>query len=317
MNRCDAGCATASDWYTTTVNTPGLRPDVLQLVFDGNDRPRVLGYDDNGPSLVYAQCDGNCSVAANWGSVGLFDPGYYSSWDNGYTLRRDAQGRPRIAYYRADSNNNVLHYAWSNSNALTVTGWFSYTLNYPSNRDDWAVDLALDSQGRPRVTFASDKLDLSYLTCSANCESATPTWQQQYKDSQGNPQILYDAKGIRFARPGGAVTPTAPGSVALSGPTIGVVNISSTFTATVSPITATTPITYVWQATGLTTQTHTGRGTSDIASFTWPSGATGQKTITVSASNAVGAVSKSTLITIYDKPIQFNHWVYLPIVILS
>ena len=361
---CDAGCTNASNWYTTTVTTPGLEPDVMQLVFDQNDQPRVLGYDSNNTSLVYVECNGDCSVAANWGSVALFDMGY--TYYYGYALRLDAQGRPRIAYYRADSSNNVLHYAWSNANALTVTGWLSYTLNYPSNSTEWTVDLALDSQGRPRVTFATDELDLRYVTCTANCESASPTWQQQYietsddlnvsypisnpgciaptwmivgypslaldtadnpnvsyfakhgqlcYDSQGNLRILYDAKGIRFARPGGSSTPTTPGNVTINGPTIGAVGISYTFTATVSPITVTTPITYVWQATGQTAQTHTGRGTSDTATFTWPSGATGIKTITVSATNVAGTISRSSSIAIYAEPIQFDHWVYMPVVI--
>ena len=68
----------------------------------------------------------------------------------------DAQGRPRIAYYDGNVNNNVLNYAWSNASPLTVGGWSSYTLNYPSNSDNWSLDLALDSQGRPSVAFASD-----------------------------------------------------------------------------------------------------------------------------------------------------------------
>ena len=361
---CDAGCTTASNWHTATVSTPGLVLDALQLVFGPSDQPRVLGYDSDSRSLGYVECNGDCSVDANWSSVALFDIGY--TYYYGYALRLDTQGRPRIAYYRADSTNNVLHYAWSNTNALTVTGWLSYTLNYPSNSDEWSLDLALDSLGRPRVTFATDQLDLSYVTCTANCESASPTWQQQYietdddlevsypiptspgclssswmivgypslaldtadnanvsyfvkhgqlcYDSQGHPQILYDAKGIRFARPGGSSTPTAPGTVTINGPTIGAVGISYTFTATASPITVTMPITYVWQATGQTAQTHTGRGTNDTASFTWPAGATGQKTITVSASNAIGTVSKSSFILIYNEPIVFDHWVYLPIV---
>jgi hypothetical protein len=131
----------------------------------------------------------------------------------------------------------------------------------------------------------------------------------------GQYHILNDVQATRFASAGGSSTPTAPGSMTLTGPTIGAVGISYTFTATVSPITATQPITYVWQATGQTAQTHTGRGTSDTASFTWPTGATGQKTVTVSASNAAGTVSKSSSITLYATPIQFNHWVYLPAVL--
>ncbi len=56
--------------------------------------------------------------------------------DYDFALRVDAQGHPRIAYYLKDSSNNVLlYYAWSNANSLTVTGWSSYTVNYPTNDD--------------------------------------------------------------------------------------------------------------------------------------------------------------------------------------
>ena len=363
---CDANCTTASNWHTTAVTTPDLQPDMnLQLVFDQNSRPRVLGYDDSNHVLVYAECDSSCSTSANWGSVALFEVGYYFDYD--FALRLDAQGHPRIAYYLKDNNDNVLlAYAWSNANSLNLTGWSSYSFNYPTN-DELSLDLALDSQGRPRIVYSTDELDLSYLTCTANCETASPTWQQQYietgddlnasdpiaqiptctpptwmvkgypslaldaannpnvsylvrhgqfcPDSQGHLQIYYNARSIRFARAGGSSLPIAPGSVTPAGPALGVINISYTFTATVSPLTATTPITYVWQATGLTTQTHTGRGASDIAIFTWPSGATGVKTITVSASNKAGTAQGNRSILITATPIIFNHWVYLPTVL--
>lgn len=176
---CDAGCTTASNWQTTAVTTPDLQPDMnLQLVFDSNDRPRVLGYDDDNNVLVYAECNSSCTTAANWGSVALFDVGYYFDYD--FALRLDAEGHPRIAYYLKDTSNNVLlYYAWSNANSLTITGWSNYSLNYLTN-DVLSVDLALDSQGRPSVAFATDELDLSYVTCTANCETTSPTWQQQF-----------------------------------------------------------------------------------------------------------------------------------------
>ncbi len=366
---CDAGCTTASNWQTTAVTTPDLRPDVLQLVFDSNDRPRVLGYDNNNEGLVYAECNSSCSTAANWGSVGLFAPIYCGLFDCGFVLRVDAQGRPRIAYYEGNVSHNVLYYAWSNASPLTAGGWLSYTLNYPTNSDAWSLDLALDSQGRPSVAFATDELDLSYVTCTTNCETASPTWQQQFietgddldvsypiptnpgclsstwmvigypslaldaadnpnvsyyvrhgqlcQDWQGHWQILYDAKSIRFARPGstGPTIPTAPSGVTISGPPTGTIDILYTFTAMISPITATIPITYVWQATGQAAQTHTGGGASDTASFTWPAGATGVKTIAVTASNAAGSAGKSRDIIIYATPIYYDHWVYLPVVL--
>lgn len=361
---CDAGCTNASNWHTTAVSTPDLPwLHALQLAFDPYNRPRVLGYDNKTSALMYAECNSNCSTPANWGSVGLFAPidwPYYS-----FALRLDAQGHPRVAYQDASGGSNVLHYAWSNASSLTPGGWSGYTLSYPTC-EYYLVDLALDSQGRPSVAFATHELDLGYATCAANCESASSTWQQQLVetgddldaiypiapvpgcsppgwvidgfpslalDTAGEPNVSYyvkhaqlcenppghyytyvNAKTIRFATAGGSSTPTAPGSLALSGPPTGTIGISYAFTATVNPVTATTPITYVWQATGQVAQTHTGRGASDTASFTWPAGATGAKTIAVTASNAVGSASQSRNIIIYATPIHYDHWVYLPLV---
>ena len=176
---CEADCTTASSWNTTTVSTPDLLwPNALQLVFDLNDRPRVLGFDDNTTGLLYAECNSSCSNAANWGSVGLFAPIYYLSYYS-FVLRVDAQGRPRIAYFDG-TDNNVLYYAWSNASPLNAANWSSYTLNYPTNSVYWSLDLALDSQGRPSVAYATDTLDLSYVTCTANCETTSSTWQQQF-----------------------------------------------------------------------------------------------------------------------------------------
>lgn len=186
---CEAGCTTASNWFTATVTTPGLQPNVFQLVFDPYDRPRLLGYDDNNSELVYAECSINCATAANWGSVGLFEPIYYLA-EYPFTLRVDTQGRPRVAYYDGDAGNNVLYYAWSNASPLTVGGWSSYTLNYPTN-DYWSLDLALDSQGRPAVAYPTDTLDLDYLTCTAACETASPTWQQQFIETSDDLEASY------------------------------------------------------------------------------------------------------------------------------
>ena len=177
---CDAGCTTASNWASTAITTGYHQLDGLQIAFGDNSQPRVLGFDNDTDNLVYAECNSSCNLAANWGSVGLFGPiNYWGEYDY-FVLRVNAQGYPRVAYYTAETSNNVLYYAWSNASPLTVEGWQSYTLNYPGSPSYWQLDLALDSQGRPSVTFADDTLDLSYVACTANCETNSPTWQQQY-----------------------------------------------------------------------------------------------------------------------------------------
>ena len=63
--------------------------------------------------------------------------------------------------------------------------------------------------------------------------------------------------------------PVPPAAVSIAGPFVGVIDTAYTFTATVSPLTATVPITYFWQATGQSPIMHTGSELSDTVVFTW------------------------------------------------
>lgn len=92
----------------------------------------------------------------------------------------------------------------------------------------------------------------------------------------------------------------APSSLSIAGPTTGPITGTHFFTATVSPISTTQPITYVWQATDQTGTTHTGGTLADALSFNWDS--IGEKTITVIASNPHGSISNTHQITIEDQP---------------
>ena len=94
-----------------------------------------------------------------------------------------------------------------------------------------------------------------------------------------------------------------PDSLEITGLEFGEVRGSYTFTATVNPITSTVPITYAWSVDEQLAITHTN-GVLDSATFQWDS--PGPHTISVSATNQVGTVVATWLITIYIK-------VYLPI----
>ncbi len=86
-----------------------------------------------------------------------------------------------------------------------------------------------------------------------------------------------------------------PTTVTIGGPTAGMVNTTYTFTATVSPVTATLPITYVWQAIEQPPITSTS-GLSHTIPFTWNT--TGTKAITVTAMNTQGTATGTHVITI-------------------
>ena len=92
-----------------------------------------------------------------------------------------------------------------------------------------------------------------------------------------------------------AITPIAPTAVTLVGPTQGLAGATYSFTAALTPLTTTVPITYQWQATGQPPVTRSS-GLTDTVSLIWP--AAGVYTVTVQAGNASGTVSATHPITI-------------------
>jgi uncharacterized protein YjiK len=88
------------------------------------------------------------------------------------------------------------------------------------------------------------------------------------------------------------ITIKAPATgVTLSGPAAGQANQSYAFTASVSPLSATTPLSYIWQATDQTPLTRSA-GLNDTLPFTWAT--TGPKVITVTVTNGAGTPVQST-----------------------
>ncbi|HZY41142.1 MAG TPA: hypothetical protein VFF59_03990, partial [Anaerolineae bacterium] len=73
------------------------------------------------------------------------------------------------------------------------------------------------------------------------------------------------------------------------------------------PVTATQPITYMWQATGQSDVAHLG-GITDTIVFTWAAGTMGTQLITTTASNDGGSVTGTHFIIFGASKI------YLPLV---
>jgi hypothetical protein len=95
-----------------------------------------------------------------------------------------------------------------------------------------------------------------------------------------------------------AVPDIAPGTVSLDGATTGVVNTTYTFTATVSPATATTPLTFTWAVDGETPVVHIVNGLEDALNLDWA--VAGSHTITVTAANDAGSATSTHVITIEE-----------------
>jgi hypothetical protein len=130
-----------------------------------------------------------------------------------------------------------------------------------------------------------------------------------------DPEDLFaTGKTTHFSR-FGIMSPPAQGGeagtimltdVQITGPATGVLSTTYTFTATISPISATTPITYVWEATGVSSVTHSSSSISDTAAFSWT--VAGYQVITVTASNGYSSdVATHTIDTA-------GYEIYLPVV---
>jgi hypothetical protein len=100
-----------------------------------------------------------------------------------------------------------------------------------------------------------------------------------------------------------------------SHPITGHVGVPVTLTAYFNPTTATTPITYTWQATDQDTVLHTG-ALSDTVDFIW--NITGTKTITVTASNGYGepvtATHSISIALVSPDPEHIGQKLYLPLI---
>jgi hypothetical protein len=124
-------------------------------------------------------------------------------------------------------------------------------------------------------------------------------------DSRGH-IVVADAGNQRVVTILGAFPAQPLTAVEISGPTVGFTQTPQVFTAHVTPITSTPPITYAWRATGQLPMTRTGL-ISNSVTFTWAM--TGTQSITVTASNRAGGVTDTHIIRINPGP-----KLYLPLV---
>lgn len=114
------------------------------------------------------------------------------------------------------------------------------------------------------------------------------------------PSVTDPKNGLQFTRIHAltalkSILPIAPTALSLDGPATGSVGVAYSFTATLTPVTATLPITYHWEATDLlaVTQVDDRQHTQSLA---WST--PGTKTLTVTALNGAGAVSATHTISL-------------------
>ncbi len=144
-------------------------------------------------------------------------------------------------------------------------------------------------------------------------QNFTPLQQYSCQVIQALDQAMHTLTGGPVPNPW-SFTTLAPGpslvgidQVTIDGPSTALLNTWSTFTAQSNPITATLPVTYLWQATGQEVILQTG-GLTNTITFNWT--APGTQTITLTALNVTGTASSTKTITVVE-----NHNLYLPMMV--
>lgn len=151
------------------------------------------------------------------------------------------------------------------------------------------------------VTDTSDSLSYTWAT------TGTKTITLTAENAAGSATTILDV--VISAEPPADVPVTA---VSLSGPVTGTITNTYAFTTTAWPMTATVPVTFVWEATGQTAVTDVSGDIQSNVSFTWVT--TGTKVITVTATNVAGSATMTHTIVITDVPVvpPTMYYLYLP-----
>ncbi len=187
---------------------------------------------------------------------------------------------------------------------VTLTLWASDVIDPESEIPDDPIPQA----EKGNTTFVQDmkignKANLSdgnwepYATSKGwvlDTDDGLATVFVQYRDAEENESAIYPAAIL--VDPDLAI---AVESVAISGPTSGETGMSYDFTASVTPVTATLPISYSWEIDGQSPIDHPGRSsTSDTIGISWENA--GTYDLLVTATSSTGSVTDVHTIAIEE-----------------
>lgn len=242
------------------------------------------------------------------------------------TYRWLAAGWPVISQTAGLST--TLDLSWETAGSypisLTVGNWVGSVTATTTISQVWVgpTDLALSGP-----TYGSTGHPLTFTALVAPIQTSRPVTYSWSPAGIIHTAGLSDVLALSWSQPGtypvnvtahnpaGTVSMTRPVTITIVGPITATLSgaglvpagLPYPITATVSPITASWPITYVWQATHQQPISHTAQS-SDTAIFTWLD--PGLVTITLTIKNQGGMMLLQKVIQVVP-----NYYLYLPIIL--
>ena len=165
---CVAGCTTAANWTTTTVDATGYVGLYTSLAIDGNGGLHLIYHASTTGDLKYATCVDACFTSANWSTVAVDTAGIVGRFGS---LTVGENGRLHASYYHF--TNSELRYATCGAGCTTAANWTSVGVDQAGGNGS-TTSIAVDGTGRLHVGYHdSNTGDLKYATCSGGCTTGT------------------------------------------------------------------------------------------------------------------------------------------------
>ena len=271
------------------------------------DKPTSLHIDGTGHAYV-----GGYTNSANfYTTTNAFDTTYNGGYD-GFILKMNPQGSDLL--YSTYLGGNSEDWGWGlavDGSGVAYLVGETWSSNFPTTtlsldgslsggQDAFVTQISTDGSELLTSSYlggsdwdhgfgiAADGLGHVYVTGETRSDDF-PISPSAYDSSHnGNYDIFATKLGVME-------TAVALQSLTLAGPTNGILNRSYAFTATIQPQTASQPVTYIWQADGQPTITHTTE-LSDVIDLSWATADT--YTITVIAQNLLNTLTVTHIITI-------------------
>ena len=183
---CTANCFTPTPtWQIVTVdasaNNVGL---YASLQLNGAGNPVITYWDATDNDLKMATCTAGCASATPTWQIVVVDAGGGETT----SLAFNGAGNPVVSYYGGNNSPFSLRLATCTANcASAAPTWQIVTVDATSTNTGLNSSLRFNAGGNPVIAYRDFlNRDLRLATCTANCATATPTWQLVTVDSAGD-----------------------------------------------------------------------------------------------------------------------------------
>lgn len=192
---CPGGCSDVRNWTATVLTSDYIDQPSLAFSSDGYPRLAFGLFQGADLYLAYAECNGDATDSGQWVGV-VLTPIHGSA---NYSLQTDAAGRPRIAFssgsYAAPPfEDRQLYYLWCEDDVIgDAANWQFDDLEVSGSLG--GVDLALDRQGRPRISYQAWE-GLGFAWSNSNVASGDGGWQHRIVESDASLAANYEVLPI-------------------------------------------------------------------------------------------------------------------------